>query len=109
MTTAEFAALDSAALADFLEDNGFPEEADATSVFRRVADGELTPAALADFLGDANAAMFNPPIIGAEVYRWTGQSLQTGKTTATRLGRGGNAPTKKASMKSATVTATISD
>ena len=82
MTTAEFAALDSAALADFLEDNGFPEEADATSVFRRVADGELTPAALADFLGDANAAMFNPPIIGAEVYRWTGQSLQQGKTTA---------------------------
>jgi len=82
MTTAEFAALDSAALADFLEDNGFPEEADATSVFRRVADGELNPEALADFLGDANAAMFNPPIIGAEVYRWTGQSLQQGKTTA---------------------------
>ena len=79
MTTASFAALDTAALAIFSRTTGSQRRPDATSVFRRVADGQLTPAALADFLGDANAAMFNPPIIGAEVYRWTGQSLQQGK------------------------------
>ena len=34
-----------------------------------MADGDLDPEALADYLGDANAEMFNPPVIGAEVYQ----------------------------------------
>ena len=75
MTEADFAALDTTALTDFLEDNNFPEEATATSVFQRVADGTLQTDALADFLGDANAEMFDPPIIGAEVYRWDGLAM----------------------------------
>ncbi len=70
MKAAEFARLDTAALEDFLEDNGFPEGATAASIFERVAKGELKPDALADYLGDANAEMFDPPIIGAEVYEW---------------------------------------
>jgi len=81
MSKSEFAALDTAALADFLEDNNFPEDADASSVFRQVADGSLSTEALADFLGDANAEMFDPPIIGAEVYRWAGQALRSGEST----------------------------
>lgn len=80
MARSDFAALDTARLSSFLEDNGFPEDADAATLFRRVADGELDPSALADYLGDANAEMFNPPVIGAEVYRWTGQALRQGES-----------------------------
>ncbi|MBL6644871.1 MAG: glycosyl hydrolase [Flavobacteriales bacterium] len=79
MDAAAFAALDTAALTNFLEENGFPEDADASSLFGRVADGDLDPAALADYLGDANAEMFDPPIIGAEVYRWHAQPLRAGE------------------------------
>ena len=80
MNAKAFAALDTAALTTFLEDNGFPENADAASLFQRVADGDLDPEALADYLGDANAEMFNPPIIGAEVYRWAAQPLRAGES-----------------------------
>ncbi|MEC7114484.1 MAG: glycosyl hydrolase, partial [Bacteroidota bacterium] len=69
LSAKDFAALDTAALTTFLEDNGFPDDADAASLFQRVADGDLDPEALADYLGDANAEMFDPPVIGAEVYR----------------------------------------
>ena len=74
MSASAFAALDTADLATFLEDNGFPADADAETLFDRVANGELKPETLADFLGDANAEMFDPPIIGAEVYRWGGNA-----------------------------------
>ena len=80
MSKADFASLDTAALATFLEDNGFPTDADAASLFAKVAEGALDPEALADYLGDANAEMFNPPIIGAEVYRWMAQPLQKGES-----------------------------
>lgn len=79
MSAKAFAALDTAALTTFLEDNGFPEDADAATLFQRVADGDLDPEALADYLGDANAEMFNPPVIGAEVYRWAAQPLRAGE------------------------------
>lgn len=81
MSRAEFAALDTASLSTFLEDNGFPDDADAESLFSRVAEGDLDPESLADYLGDANAEMFNPPIVGAEVYRWHAKPLQRGETT----------------------------
>ena len=71
MSASDFAALDTTALADFLEDNDFPEDASATNLFARVASGDLDPDALADYLGDANAEMFDPPVVGAEVYRWS--------------------------------------
>ena len=80
MKAKAFAALDTAALTDFLEDNGFPEDANAEALFQRVADGDLDPEALADFLGDANAEMFNPPVIGAEVYQWQAQPMLKGET-----------------------------
>ena len=89
MSKSEFAGLDTTALADFLEDNNFPQEADASSIFRRVADGSLSTEALADFLGDANAEMFDPPIIGAEVYRWEGQALRSGESTPKDNGAAG--------------------
>ena len=79
MSAMEFAALDTTALATFIEENGFPDDADASTLFRRVADGDLDPEALADYLGDANAEMFNPRIIGAEVYRWHAQPLREGE------------------------------
>ena len=72
MSAADFAKLDTTDLTDFLSENGFPEEATADKLFSQVAEGELKPDVLADYLGDANADMFNPPIIGAEVYQWDG-------------------------------------
>lgn len=71
MTASNFADLDTTALANFLEENGFPEDASADNLFARVASGDLKPEALADYLGDANADMFDPPVVGAEVYRWS--------------------------------------
>jgi photosystem II stability/assembly factor-like uncharacterized protein len=70
---AGFAQLDTAKLATFLKDNGFPEEDSAASVFERVASGDLKPRDLHDWLVDGNRAMFETPVVGAEVYRLAGR------------------------------------
>ena len=71
-----FARLDRGDLARFLEDNGFPEADSAATVFERVAAGGLKPRDLHDWLVDGNRALFDTPVIGAEVLvlrdgRWT--------------------------------------
>ncbi len=86
MSKSEFAALDTTALSEFLEDNNFPEDADAPSVFRRIADGTLSTEALADFLGDANSEMFDPVIIGAEVYQWKGRAIDSRESVPQGIG-----------------------
>jgi len=73
MDPAAFAKLDTAKLAKFLEDNGFPEKDDAASVFERVASGVLKPRDVHDWLVDGNRAMFETPVVGAEVYRLEGR------------------------------------
>ena len=54
---------------DFLETNGFPASYTAESILARVQRGEISPLALVEYLEDANARLFETPVIGAELYR----------------------------------------
>ena len=69
MTNKEFEALDNKKLETFLRRNRFPEKYTAQSVKRDVKNGKYKPKALGEFLGDANAALFNTSIKEMEVYR----------------------------------------
>ncbi len=69
MTEQDFAQLSDKDLEDFLRLNGFQKEYTAASVKKMVAKGNITPVALKDYLYDANAQLFDTPVIGAEVYR----------------------------------------
>ena len=56
---------------DYLETNGFPASYTAQSILKMVRDGDITPSALVDYLEDANAQLFDTPVIGLQVYRST--------------------------------------
>ncbi len=69
MSISDFAKLENKKLETFLRRNGFPEKYTAKSVKRDVANGKYKPKALGEFLGDANAALFQTNIKQLEVYR----------------------------------------
>ncbi len=53
----------------FLQSNGFDSKYTAESIKKSVEKGDYEPEAIANYLGDANAELFDTEIIGAEVYR----------------------------------------
>ncbi|NMM49359.1 WD40/YVTN/BNR-like repeat-containing protein [Marinigracilibium pacificum] len=65
----DFLALSDEKLNDYLKDNGFPEKYNALSVKNEIRDNKYSPKALSDYLGDANNALFNTSVIGAQVYK----------------------------------------
>ncbi len=65
----DFQNLDNQKLNQYLRQGGFPAEYDAVKVKADVANGNYEPIALAEYLGDANTALFDTEITGAEVYR----------------------------------------
>lgn len=69
MTREQFIAVAEADLKDYLDRNGFPAAYTAQSVLEDVREGRIAPVALVEFLEDANAELFDTPVIGAEVYR----------------------------------------
>lgn len=69
MRKRDFLRLDDKKLNQYLRSNRFPSEYTAESVKEDVRKDKYQPRALADFLGDANAALFNTEIIGPEIYR----------------------------------------
>ncbi len=69
MSRAEFIALAEEDLNDYLDRNGFPLSYTAQSLIEMVREGTLEPVALVDYLEDANAQLFDTPVVGAEVYR----------------------------------------
>lgn len=69
MSTEEFLALENEKLQEFLRSNGFPQKYSAQRVKNEVEEGLYEPKALADYLGDANSALFDTSIEGAQVYR----------------------------------------
>lgn len=69
ISEAEFQNLDNQKLNQYLRQGGFPAEYDAIKVKSDVAGGKYEPIALAEYLGDANTALFDTEITGAEVYR----------------------------------------
>ncbi len=78
MNKKEFQQLDDEELEKFLRDNGFPKKYTAARVKLDVREGKYEPKALSEYLGDANAALFETDINGAEVYKSTdgGESWQ---------------------------------
>ena len=69
LTMDAFLALTDDALNGFLDANSFPAQYDAAGLREQVRAGTLQPNALADYLADANAELFDTPVIGAELYR----------------------------------------
>jgi photosystem II stability/assembly factor-like uncharacterized protein len=76
LSVKELLSLSDKALNEFLKSNGFQEKYRAQNVKQLVRDGVAKPADIALYLEDANAMLFDTPVIGAEVYR----SDDAGKT-----------------------------
>ncbi len=76
LTKEQFAALDNKRLDTLLRRNRLSPKYSAVIVKEKVAKDELKPTALYDYLYNANEALFNTPVIGAEIYR----SDDAGKT-----------------------------
>ncbi|WP_051907824.1 WD40/YVTN/BNR-like repeat-containing protein [Flavimarina sp. Hel_I_48] len=69
ITMDAFMDLDDKTLDAFLRDNNFEDKYDSKSVKNMVKSGTIKPTDLAKYLEDANNALFDTPVIGAEVYR----------------------------------------
>lgn len=76
MDVEAFLNLDNKKLNDYLKNNGFQEKYRAENVKQLVRDGSVKPIDLAKYLEDANAQLFDTPVIGAGVYR-TGDGGKT--------------------------------
>ena len=64
-----FMAIDVKLLETFLKENGFPKEHSAKSIRKAVRNGALKPSDIALYLSDANADLFDTPVVGAQVYK----------------------------------------
>lgn len=71
MDSKVFLALDNKKLDQFLKMNGFQEKYRAENVKQMVRVGTVKPEDIAKYLEDANSALFDTPVIGAEVYKTT--------------------------------------
>lgn len=69
MSKETFLQLNDSLLNSFLKDNGFEKEHTAEFVKGQARKSLLKPSSLAEYLEDANAALFDTDVIGAEVYR----------------------------------------
>ncbi len=81
MTVEAFLKITDKKLNDFLKTNGFQEKYKAENVKNMVRSGAVKPVDLAKYLENANAMLFDTPVVGAEVYRsdnagatWTKQN-----------------------------------
>ena len=78
MSQADFLKLTDKDLNSYLRSNRFPRKYSPKSVKASVKNGSVQPSDLALYLKNANAALFDSPVIGAEVYK----STDGGKTWA---------------------------
>lgn len=69
MSTEEFLKLEDKKLNAFLKTNNFQEKYRAENVKQLIRSGSVKPADVAKYLENANTALFDTPVIGAEVYR----------------------------------------
>ena len=69
LTKEQFLQLNPRRLDTFLKRNRLYPRYTAQMIMERISNGSLKPTAIWDYLYDANTALFDTPIIGAEVYR----------------------------------------
>jgi len=84
LTVDQFLALDDKKLNAFLKfpRNGIPTKYSAENLKQDVKTGKLAPNCIWDYLYDANTALFETPIYGAQVYRSDNAGLSWVKTHA---------------------------
>ena len=82
LTVDQFIALDDRKLNAFLKSprNGLPTKYSAENIKQDVKSGKLAPNCIWDYLYDANTALFETPIYGAQVYRSDNAGLSWVKT-----------------------------
>ncbi|MFM1972661.1 MAG: hypothetical protein RL185_1343 [Bacteroidota bacterium] len=82
LTVDQFIALDDKKLNAFLKSprNGIPVKYNAENLKQDVKSGKLAPNCIWDYLYDANTALFETPIYGAQVYRSDNAGLSWVKT-----------------------------
>ena len=82
LTVDQFLALDDKKLNAFLKSprNGIPTKYNAENIKKDVQSGKLAPNCIWDYLYDANTALFETPIYGAQVYRSDNAGLSWVKT-----------------------------
>jgi len=71
MTKAQFLKIKKERIEQYLKSQGFPKKYDVETVIELVENNTIEPRALVDYVKDANTALFDTPVIGAEVYRST--------------------------------------
>lgn len=69
LTKEQFEQLDNRKLDSFIRQNRMPRKYTAAIVKEMVRTGQVKSTAIFEYLFDANAALFDTPIIGCEVYR----------------------------------------
>ncbi len=77
--------LDTNKLDSFFRDNYFDKKYTAKSVMKMVKDDSLKSTAIFDYLFDANTALFETPVIGAEVYKSTNDGASWTKVNTAPL------------------------
>ena len=84
LTVDQFLVLDDKKLNAFLKSprNGIPTKYSAENIKQDVKSGKLAPNCIWDYLYDANTALFETPIYGAQVYRSDNAGLSWVKTHA---------------------------
>lgn len=83
LTKEQFLQLSPKRLDTFLKRNRLYPRYTSQMIMERISNGTLKPNAIWDYLYDANTALFDTPIIGAEVYR-SDDGGQTWKKTNTK-------------------------
>ena len=69
MSKQSFMDLGNEKLNSFIKQNGFPKDTDAVYLKSKINSNQLIPEDIYKFLTDANAELFDTPVIGAEVYK----------------------------------------
>ena len=80
MSKEAFLALQDKNLNAFLKENNFQEKYHATNLKNSVRNGLVMPKDLAIYLEDANALLFDTPVVGAEVFKSTDGGTTWAKT-----------------------------
>lgn len=65
----EFSKLENDKIEKYLRDNNFSEKHTAISIKSKIANEEIKPVHLVEYIENANALLFDTPVVGAEVYK----------------------------------------
>ncbi|KAA3619931.1 MAG: glycosyl hydrolase [Calditrichaeota bacterium] len=68
MSKEEFINLDEEKITEYLDYFGFPQKYAAASIIAQVENDKILPAALVEYLENANSQLFDTEVIGGEVY-----------------------------------------